>query len=125
MSSESTIGTRCYKIAKRLTALGIAIVPTYPGEHRAKFSDWTNQATTLMSKVDMWMNQGYALPTGLHVVTEDHNWVCVARRGGVGCLDIDNYEDASVARRRLQGRYAGRRASRPLHPHPRNDGVEQ
>lgn len=91
MSTESTVNTRCYKIAQKLTALGVAIVPTYPGEHRAKFSDWQNQATTRMSKIDEWMNQGYPLAAGPHVVTEDHNWVCVAKRDGVGCLDIDDY----------------------------------
>ena len=91
-TTESTTGTRIYKIAQRLTGLGIAIVPTYPGEHGAKFSAWQNQATTFMSTVDQWMNQGYPLANGPHIVTPDHNWVCVAKRTGVGCLDIDNYE---------------------------------
>jgi hypothetical protein len=89
VSTESIIGTRLYKIAEKLTGLGVAIVPTYPGEHRARFTDWTNQATTRMSTVDKWINQGYPLASGLHVVTSDHNWVCVADNYGVGCLDID------------------------------------
>jgi hypothetical protein len=36
------------------------------------------------------MNQGYVLPGGAHVVTPEHNWICVARETGVGCLDIDD-----------------------------------
>src|ERR1035441_8551142 len=90
MSSESTVNTRFYRLAQRLIGMGIAIVPTYLGDHRAKFIDWQNQATLRASKVDEWMNQGYPNGDALHLVTEDHNWVCVAKRGGVGCLDIDN-----------------------------------
>ena len=90
MSSESTVNTPFYKRAERLTALGIAIVPTYPGDHRAKFIDWQNQATLRMSKVDEWMNTGYPNGDALHLVTPEHNWVCIAKRSGVGCLDIDN-----------------------------------
>ena len=91
MSTETTVGTRCYKIAQKLTGRGIAIAPTYPGYNAAAFDEWQNLATTRMSKVDEWMNQGYPLKGGLHIVTPDHNWVCVAKRDGVGCLDIDDY----------------------------------
>ena len=89
---------RFRSIAKRLTKMGIAIVPTYPLERRALFNDWQNQATTEMTKVENWMTGGYLLKdkdTGLeklHVVTDDHNWVCVAKFEGVGCAEIDYYE---------------------------------
>jgi hypothetical protein len=90
VSTESTIGTRLYEIAKRLTGLGIAIVPAYPGDSQSYFDNSTEQATTRMYKVGEWMNQGYSLRKGLHVVTPDHNWVCIAKSYGVGCLDIDD-----------------------------------
>lgn len=78
--------------------MGIAIVPTYPLERRALFNDWQNQATTEMTTVEKWMTEGYILKdktTGadkLHVVDEDHNWVCVSKSEGVGCMDIDDLE---------------------------------
>ena len=91
MSSETTVTTRCHKIAERLTGLGIAIAPGKPGDRLSYFDEWQKQATTLMSEVDEWMTTGYPLPDGPHVVTPDHNWICVAKIGGVGCLDIDDY----------------------------------
>src|ERR1019366_4488185 len=93
MSLESIRNSRCYKIAQRLTGLGIAIAPGYPGDRSSYFNDCQNQATTDMAKVEECMTTGYPLPDGLHVVTDDHNWICMAKRGGVGCLDIDDYAE--------------------------------
>jgi len=78
--------------------MGIAIVPIYPQERRALFNDWQDQATTEMTTVEKWMTEGYILKdktTGadkLHVVDEDHNWVCVSKFESVGCNDIDDLE---------------------------------
>ncbi len=89
------------KIARKLTSMGIAIVPTYPGLRHPSFDGWGINATTDMAKVDEWLTVGYPLPNGdgntkPHLVTEDHNWICIAKHGGVGGLDIDDY-DACVA----------------------------
>ena len=83
------------KRAQKLTQMGIAIVPTYPGYRGAAFDDWNNQATTDINKISEWIEKGYFLSSKgvLHKVTPDHNWVCVAQSGGVGCLDIDNLEE--------------------------------
>jgi hypothetical protein len=93
MNTESTSGTRCYKVAQRLTGLGIAIAPGKPGDTFSRFKDCQNQATTLMSRVTEWMTTGYPLPDGPQIITPDHSWICMARSGGVGCLDIDDYAE--------------------------------
>ena len=93
MSTESTNGTRCYKIAQRLTGLGIAIAPGFPGDTFSHFKDCQNQATASVAKIDEWMTTGYPLPAGPQIITPDHNWICMARSGGVGCLDIDDYAE--------------------------------
>jgi hypothetical protein len=78
--------------AQKLIRMGIAIVPTYPGCRAPLFEDWQNLATTDVCKFEEWMNLGYPLPDGLHAVTEDHNIICVARKDGVQCFDVDDYE---------------------------------
>ena len=92
MATSSFQQSRFYKIAKKLTGLGIAIVPTYPGFSGAALDRWTTDATTDMSVVDGWIANGYELRTGIHLLDEDHNWVCVSKFDGVGGLDIDNVQ---------------------------------
>jgi len=97
MDSQESL-KRFRAIAKRLTNMGITIVPTYPGERRALFNRWQTEATTDMATVEKWMTDGYILTDKetnqdyAHVVDEDHNWVCVAKEDGVGCCEIDDYE---------------------------------
>ena len=92
MSSDSIADTKFYKRAKRLTGMGIYIVPAYPGDNQSFFDNSTELATRSMSTVDEWINKGYPLRKGPHLLTGDYNWVCIAKSDGVGCLDVDDPE---------------------------------
>jgi putative DNA primase/helicase len=71
-------------IATGMATRGVHVVPTYPGLRHPALRDWQDLATRDPETINKWGSNGYA----------EYNCCSVAKKEGVGVLDIDDLEAA-------------------------------